>query len=65
MSLVNAKLVRLLKKDAEGNFITDETVVEAAQEIVRDEVLVSQETIDESTGNYQKTGMLYIPIVTP
>lgn len=65
MALVNAKLVKLLKKNAEGEFITDEVVEEPGVQVLRSSVLVSPETISESEGNYKSTGLLYISLETP
>lgn len=64
MALVNAKLVRFLKKDANHQYITDqETIAEPAQEVLRDSVMVTQAEIDASAASVQTTGLMYVEIV--
>lgn len=63
MALVEAQLVQLLSKDENGLFVDQETVEIPAQNILRESVFVSQESIDQTAANYTHTGLLYRPIV--
>lgn len=50
------KLVRLASKDAEGNFAN----VKEGRITLRERVIVSNDTVQESEANFGMTGRLYI-----
>ncbi len=51
------KLVRLTSKNEKGLFVKGE---KAAHVVLRNKCVVSQETVNNSEKNYEKTGLLYV-----
>lgn len=50
------KLVRLTKKDEKGNFVNNRE----GRITIRNKAVVSDESVKETEGNYETTGLLYI-----
>lgn len=59
MAMKVCKLVRLTKKDSEGNYVYSAKSKEGQIE-VRKRVIVDEATVAESDANFQSSGLLYV-----